>query len=380
MKKILIIHNQYKEIGGEDIAVKREIELLKNYYNIEELIFDNKKTGILKTIFIFFKNSNHSANIQLSKKIEDFRPDLVYVHNTWFTVSLGIFKILFTNNLPTYIKVHNFRYFCTKFHSSKKHFLDKDFCKACGNSRQKFGIYNKYYDSILKSIFINKYGKKYFQVLSDPRINLIVLTEFHKNFLKNQGINNENIFVIPNYLDTKEEIKENEKENSLVYAGRISKEKGIEGLVEAFQRCNLSSTKLFIVGDGPDFLKFKKKYENEKIVFTGELDNQKTLQYILNSKAVVTNTLMFEGQPTLLCEASMLGKVSVFPNNGGISEFFNDKYSFIFNQNDKKDLIKKLNLLNDNDLIEKESEEINKHIQKLLNKELLLDKFKEVFI
>ena len=68
MKKILIIHNQYKEIGGEDIAVKREIELLKNYYNIEELIFDNKKTGILKTIFIFFKNSNHSANIQLLKK------------------------------------------------------------------------------------------------------------------------------------------------------------------------------------------------------------------------------------------------------------------------------------------------------------------------
>ena len=88
---------------------------------------------------------------------------------------------------------------------------------------------------------------------------------------------------------------------------------------------------------------------------------------------------MFEGN-LHYCAKLVFGKVSVFSNNGGISEFFNDKYSFIFNQNDKKDLIKKLNLLNDNDLIEKEPEEINKHIQKLLNKELLLDKFKEVFI
>ena len=38
MKKILVIHNQYRETGGEDIAVKNEIELLKSHYNVETLL------------------------------------------------------------------------------------------------------------------------------------------------------------------------------------------------------------------------------------------------------------------------------------------------------------------------------------------------------
>ena len=34
MKKILIVHNKYQNIGGEDIAVENEIEILKKYYKV----------------------------------------------------------------------------------------------------------------------------------------------------------------------------------------------------------------------------------------------------------------------------------------------------------------------------------------------------------
>ena len=54
------------------------------------------------------------SSIKLTKiVIEDFQPDLVYVHNTWFKASVGIFKLLKKNNIKTFIKVHNFRYICT---------------------------------------------------------------------------------------------------------------------------------------------------------------------------------------------------------------------------------------------------------------------------
>jgi hypothetical protein len=43
MKKILIIHNQYRNTGGEDIAVSNEISLLKKHYVVESLFFTNEK-------------------------------------------------------------------------------------------------------------------------------------------------------------------------------------------------------------------------------------------------------------------------------------------------------------------------------------------------
>ena len=35
MKKLLIIHNKYQNIGGEDVAVENEIKMLKKYFEIE---------------------------------------------------------------------------------------------------------------------------------------------------------------------------------------------------------------------------------------------------------------------------------------------------------------------------------------------------------
>ena len=42
MKKILIIHNKYRNIGGEDTSVANEVNFLNDYYEIEILYFENK--------------------------------------------------------------------------------------------------------------------------------------------------------------------------------------------------------------------------------------------------------------------------------------------------------------------------------------------------
>ena len=49
----------------------------------------------------------------------EFKPDVVYVHNTWFKISLGIFKILKKRRIKVILKVHNFRYECAR------HFFQK---------------------------------------------------------------------------------------------------------------------------------------------------------------------------------------------------------------------------------------------------------------
>ena len=71
---------------------------------------------------------------------------------------------------------------------------------------------------------------------------------------------------------------------------------------------------------------------------------------IIGSKGVISATKLYEGQPTLLCEASLNGKTSLFPNSGGIKEFLPVNYDFIFNQFDYQDFTNKLNKLNKDDI------------------------------
>ena len=95
---------------------------------------------------------------------------------------------------------------------------------------------------------------------------MLVLTDFHRSFLSDLGIDKENIFVYPNYLSHVDEFNE-PGENYLIYAGRISKQKGVEELILSFLEADTHSLKLKIVGDGPTLDSLKEKYKNPKIDF-----------------------------------------------------------------------------------------------------------------
>ena len=70
MKKILVIHNKYKLLGGEDIAVQSEIEILRENFDVRTLIFDNKNIDLFSDIFSFVFNRNPKSLKNLKKKLK----------------------------------------------------------------------------------------------------------------------------------------------------------------------------------------------------------------------------------------------------------------------------------------------------------------------
>ena len=380
MKKILLVHTSYQNLGGEDVAVENEITLLKNHFEVETLIFSNNVQNYFSQFIYFIFNKNFKSMRMLQEKISTFKPDVVYVHNTWFKGSVGLFKILEKNNQKTVIKLHNFRYFCTKSFLSKNHLGNEIYCGACGMEKDKVGFFNKYFsDSYLKSFLVIIYGKRYFKILQNLNLDLVVLTKFHKEFLTNLGISKNRIFILPNFINTKI-LKQSNETPSLVYAGRISKEKGVEKLIKSFLQSKLSNWKLKIIGEGPLLLELKNNYKSYKnIQFFGALRNEEVLKTIANSNAVATATLLYEGQPTLLCEASLIGVASIFPESGGIKEFFPNDYELSFDFKIDSELTAKLNTLTDEHFIDDIAIKNQNFINDYLDYDRLLDIFKDVF-
>jgi len=315
----------------------------------------------------------------LNKAINEFNPDLIYLHNSWFKASLSIFKIIEKSKIPTVIKLHNFRYYCTKSFLSKNHLNGEEFCKACGYQGKKYRIINKYFkDSLLKSLLVIIYGKRYFSKLKSNKFKLLVLTEFHKKFLKNKLNINSKVYIHPNLI-TLDRVIDDGKNNTISYAGRISEEKGVDDLVESFIKADLKNTKLQIIGDGPLAKNLKNKFMNNKnIIFHDFIENSNVISLLKGSKAVVTATKLYEGQPTLLCEASLLGVPAIFPKTGGIEEFFPVDYPLSFEQFNYDDLINIFQNIDSMDSLKDIGAKNKEYISDLLHEQKLLKNFKEL--
>ena len=202
--KILFVHNYYEYAGGEDIAVREEIDLLKRKgHRVEALFFDNKtiKKGSfyegVKAIY------SHSTKKDIESKIRSFAPDIIHVHNLFFVVSPSIFFVAQKFKIPVLVTLHNYRLICCKALLLR----DGEVCELCTNKKMPIaGIkYKCYRSSYLQSALVTAITSihKFIGTWKNRVTHYIALTEFAKNrFLDSSlEINLNQVDVIPNFLE-----------------------------------------------------------------------------------------------------------------------------------------------------------------------------------
>jgi hypothetical protein len=69
MKKILVVHNRYQLLGGEDVAVDSEIKFLSKHFEIKKVIFENKLENIFLDTFFLVTGFNLKSKKILNKAI-----------------------------------------------------------------------------------------------------------------------------------------------------------------------------------------------------------------------------------------------------------------------------------------------------------------------
>src|SRR5260221_6422256 len=107
--KILLVHDKYKQPGGEDIVFESEGDLLsKNGHFVERLVFDNSTISTFVDRFLSGLKAiyNPESARTLRKKIESFNPDIIHVHNFFPLVSPSIFFVAKKFNIPIILTLH----------------------------------------------------------------------------------------------------------------------------------------------------------------------------------------------------------------------------------------------------------------------------------
>tara|TARA_B110000967_G_C18892483_1_gene568329 strand:- start:2189 stop:3319 length:1131 start_codon:yes stop_codon:yes gene_type:complete len=299
--RILQIHNKYRHYGGEDVVVDNEYNLLKNKgINVDQLFFSNEKISPLNLFH------NKDAFHETLKRIDDFKPDVIHLHNLFYSASPSVLKAAKKRDIPVIMTLHNYRLLCP----GALFLRDSKVCTKCKNiSIPYYGVKHKcFQDSYAKSALLasfigyNKINNTWANTIN----KFIVLTPFIKKLIVDSSlkINPENIIVKPNSTDDLLDNVKKNRENKYLFIGRLSEEKGVNILVEAFNK--IPNIQLDIVGDG-DLLENLKNKANKNIVFHGS-QNKTFIRKMLNqTKALIFPSIWYEGLPNTLIEAFSTG-------------------------------------------------------------------------
>lgn len=197
-----------------------------------------------------------------------------------------------------------------------------------------------------------KFGEKCAVRFSDE---IIVLSRNIENyFLENYG--RKTVFIpngvsAPVLFDVKE-IKEKyslEKDDYILFLGRLVPEKGIKYLIEAFKEVK-TDKKLVIAGGSSDTDDFESEIKaaakgDSRIIFTGFVEGR-TLSELYSNAYIYTLPSDLEGMPLSLLEAMSYGNCVLTSSIPECAEVVEDK-AVIFEKGNKKDLKEKLQLLCD---------------------------------
>ena len=321
---ILIMHNAYRQVGGEDFAVSNEAELLANAgHRVTVETVDNRLiptfAEMVRTARPRWWPMNLPRRAWMAEMLERLRIDIVHVHNFFPLLTPAVHAEAYARGLPVIQTLHNYRLFCAAATFER----DGKVCELClHKSRLNAVRYRCYHDSALSSAAVAamQYQAVDRRLLTGNVDRFVALTEFARSKLVEGGLAPDKVLVKPNFLDRPRPPAELPREGAL-FVGRISKEKGLRPLVEAWHR--LPGISLTIIGDGP----LRAELESgapANVRFVGRIEREHVEEAMRRAAVLIMPSLWYEGLPMTLVEAFANGLPAIVSRLGSLAEIVDE--------------------------------------------------------
>ena len=330
-----MLHNRYREPGGEDLSVSAEVDNLRAHgIEVIDKQFDNEVpagSGVAGSVRLAlgatWSRRSHEEISQLCKK---HSPDVAHAQNFWMKLSPSVHDACHAAGVPTVQALRNFRLLCTNALFLRR----AQICEDCLGKIPWRGIVRRCYrDSAAASatvsqmILFNRWRGTWERDVDA----LIASTEHSRSKFIAGKLPAGRIFVKPNFVDDPGDPEHSPSSSDrILYVGRLSQEKGLGVLLEAWAMADLSNLgRLLVVGDGPERAKLERRAAEfglspSRVTFMGRRPTKDVHELLGRARALVAPSLCFETFGKTVAEALASGRPSVVSALGAMGELIED--------------------------------------------------------
>ncbi len=334
MRILLVNKYWYFRGGAERVAIQTK-ELLEKAGQTVEIfgmrdpknIYENKyfvshidyaKVRGLKKVSAGLRAIyNAEARDNFRKLVQDFKPDVVHLHNFYHQLSASILEVLQEEKIKVVMTLHDYKLISPNYNLYHHGKISEE---AMGG---------KYYRCLLNNCMEN-WGESFIATLEAYFVRwskfLSVINQYisPSRFLKDKfiqaGFKPDQISVIPNPIVVKDDEPYWEGEY-ITYVGRVAQEKGLNFLLQAAKE--LPKLKFRIVGDGPAEAELKNissKLQLGNVEFINHVSGEDLEKVFAEAKFLVLPSVWYENYPMSVLEACLRRKVVLGGRIGGIPE------------------------------------------------------------
>lgn len=327
--KILILHNAYRQRGGEDRVVELEYGLLREAGHAVFLkrVSNDEIAGPADRLKAFLDAPySQSRKAWMGELINRFRPDVVHVHNFFPLLTPAVHETADEAGVAVVQTLHNYRAICagaTLTRNGRE-------CQKCLHKGRHWAVVHRCYQGSLPGSFaaMRMQETAFNRAIWTEKVHrFIALTDYGRDRFITAGLPAERLAIKPNFVPDDGAPRETGRSGAL-YVGRLSREKGVDVLIKAWRQ--VPETVLTVVGDGPE-LDTLMASAPANVRFLGQRSPADVRQIMAAAQLLVLPSLWPEGFPLTLVEAfasglpvlgSRLGAMEELIEPGSTGELF----------------------------------------------------------
>lgn len=320
--KILQIFSRYQQFGGEECSVRDIAAALRSRHEVVtfsgstgELLgkgFIDKIRAPLKAIW----NRKIYSKLRETQAAQHF--DLWLVHNVFPALSPAVYDAARVMDVPVVQYLHNYRFACVNgfllnhgepcFRCLNGNFLPAVQTRCWHESRIACATMG------LSLVRLRTVG-----VLKQVA-HWIAISQAQKTIHTRIGIPEEKISVLYHFYD-EPKFKERATGRDVLFVGRLSTEKGVALLIDAWLRSGITDRSLWIVGDGPIRAELEARAgRRSNIQFAGFLRGDQLRERWLNAAVAVVPSVWEEPFGRVLIESWAHGVPVLAARSGALPE------------------------------------------------------------
>lgn len=323
---VLQVHARYREAGGEDAVVAAEAALLRAAgHHVHTLEARNPEALVPTLRALARAPRNLAAARALRAAVARERPDVVHIHNTWYALSPEVVAAS-VDVAPVVVTLHNHRLACV----NGILFRDGHACTDCVGRSPLPGVLHRCYRgsaalSAVAATTIAVHRRRGTWARVD---RLLAPSTVVRDVAVRSGVPSERIVVRPHAVaDPGERAAPPSSSRTVAFVGRLSPEKGVDVLLEAWRRAAPGGWELVVAGDGPE-----RRWEAGApagVRFTGRLPAGDIARLLLGARALVFPSRSYETFGLAVVEAMAAGAAVLASELPGIPELVADRRAIV---------------------------------------------------